>query len=252
MQTEHTLRVVMISLFPDMLKAVTDFGVTGRAVANGQLTVTAINPRDFTRDVHRTVDDRPYGGGPGMVMMTAPLREAVTAARAAAPGAKVVYLSPQGRRLNQAAVQQLAAQGSLILVAGRYEGVDERFIEACVDQEWSIGDYVTSGGELPAMVLIDAMARTLPGVLGHEDSAVQDSFADGLLDYPHYTRPEEIDGAAVPEVLLSGDHDRIRRWRLKQALGRTWKRRPDLLRSLQLDDEQQELLEEYIREQKAD
>lgn len=252
MQTENTLHVVVISLFPDMLKAVTDFGVTGRAVVNGQLSVTAINPRDFTRDVHRTVDDRPYGGGPGMVMLTAPLREAVTAARAAAPGAKVLYLSPQGRRLDQAAVQQLAAQGSLILVAGRYEGVDERFIEAYVDQEWSIGDYVISGGELPAMVLIDAMARTLPGVLGHEDSAVQDSFADGLLDYPHYTRPEEIDGAAVPAVLLSGDHDRIRRWRLKQALGRTWKRRPDLLRSLQLDDEQQELLEEYIREQKAD
>ena len=252
MQTENTLHVVVISLFPDMLKAVTEFGVTGRAVVNGQLSVTAINPRDFTRDVHRTVDDRPYGGGPGMVMLTAPLREAVTAARAAAPGAKVLYLSPQGRRLDQAAVQQLAAQGSLILVAGRYEGVDERFIEAYVDQEWSIGDYVISGGELPAMVLIDAMARTLPGVLGHEDSAVQDSFADGLLDYPHYTRPEEIDGAAVPAVLLSGDHDRIRRWRLKQALGRTWKRRPDLLRSLQLDDEQQELLEEYIREQKAD
>ena len=252
MQTENTLHVVVISLFPDMLKAVTDFGVTGRAVVNGQLSVTAINPRDFTRDVHRTVDDRPYGGGPGMVMLTAPLREAVTAARAAAPGAKVLYLSPQGRRLDQAAVQQLAAQGSLILVAGRYEGVDERFIEAYVDQEWSIGDYVISGGELPAMVLIDAMARTLPGVLGHENSAVQDSFADGLLDYPHYTRPEEIDGAAVPAVLLSGDHDRIRRWRLKQALGRTWKRRPDLLRSLQLDDEQQELLEEYIREQKAD
>ena len=252
MQTENTLHVVVVSLFPDMLKAVTDFGVTGRAVVNGQLSVTAINPRDFTRDVHRTVDDRPYGGGPGMVMLTAPLREAVTAARAAAPGAKVLYLSPQGRRLDQAAVQQLAAQGSLILVAGRYEGVDERFIEAYVDQEWSIGDYVISGGELPAMVLIDAMARTLPGVLGHEDSAVQDSFADGLLDYPHYTRPEEIDGAAVPAVLLSGDHDRIRRWRLKQALGRTWKRRPDLLRSLQLDDEQQELLEEYIREQKAD
>ena len=252
MQTENTLHVVVISLFPDMLKAVTDFGVTGRAVVNGQLSVTAINPRDFTRDVHRTVDDRPYGGGPGMVMLTAPLREAVTAARAAAPGAKVLYLSPQGRRLDQAAVQQLAAQGSLILVAGRYEGVDERFIEAYVDQEWSIGDYVISGGELPAMVLIDAMARTLPGVLGHEDSAVQDSFADGLLDYPHYTRPEEIDGAAVPAVLLSGDHDRIRRWRLKQALGRTWKRRPDLLRSLQLDDEQQELLEEYIRENESD
>lgn len=252
MQTENALHVVVISLFPDMLKAVTDFGVTGRAVVNGQLTVTAINPRDFTRDVHRTVDDRPYGGGPGMVMLTAPLREAVIAARAAAPGAKVLYLSPQGRRLDQAAVQQLAAQGSLIMVAGRYEGVDERFIEAYVDQEWSIGDYVISGGELPAMVLIDAMARTLPGVLGHEDSAVQDSFADGLLDYPHYTRPEEIDGAAVPEVLLSGDHDRIRRWRLKQALGRTWKRRPDLLQRLKLDEEQQELLEEYIREQKAD
>jgi tRNA (guanine37-N1)-methyltransferase len=252
MQTENTLHVVVISLFPDMLKAVTDFGVTGRAVANGRLTVTAINPRDFTRDVHRTVDDRPYGGGPGMVMLTAPLREAVSAAKAAAPGAKVLFLTPQGRRLDQAAVHKLAGAGSLILVAGRYEGVDERFIESCVDEEWSIGDYVTSGGELPAMVLIDVMARTLPGVLGHEESAEQDSFTAGLLDYPHYTRPEVIDGAAVPGVLLSGDHDRIRRWRLKQALGRTWRRRPDLLQVLQLDDEQQELLEEYIREQESD
>jgi tRNA (guanine37-N1)-methyltransferase len=252
MQTENTLDVVVISLFPDMLRAVTDFGVTGRAVTNGQLTVTVINPRDFTRDIHRTVDDRPYGGGPGMVMLSTPLREAVTAARAAAPDAKVLYLSPQGKRLNQAAVEKLAGSGSLILVAGRYEGVDERFIEACVDEEWSIGDYVTSGGELPAMILIDAMARTLPGVLGHEDSAAQDSFADGLLDYPHYTRPEVLDGTAVPGVLLSGDHDRIRRWRLKQALGRTWRRRPDLLQALQLDEEQQELLEEYIREQDSD
>lgn len=252
MPTENALRVAVITLFPDMLKAVTDYGVTGRAVANGLLEVSAVNPRDFTRDAHRTVDDRPYGGGPGMVMLAAPLHEALVAARARLPEAKVAYLSPQGRRLDQAAVQMLAGRGRLILIAGRYEGVDERFLEAGVDEEWSIGDYVTSGGELPAMVLIDAMARTLPGVLGHGDSAAEDSFASGLLDYPHYTRPERLDGAAVPEVLLSGDHERIRRWRLKQALGRTWKRRPDLLRGLALDEEQQALLAEFIREQKAD
>lgn len=252
MSSENALRVAVISLFPDMLKAVTDYGVTGRAVAKGLLTVTTVNPRDFTRDAHRTVDDRPYGGGPGMVMLAAPLQEALAAARAQVPEAKVIYLSPQGKRLNQAAVQTLAGCGSLILIAGRYEGVDERFLEACVDEEWSIGDYVTSGGELPAMVLIDAMARTLPGVLGHGDSAAEDSFASGLLDYPHYTRPERLDGAAVPEVLLSGDHARIRRWRLKQALGRTWKRRPDLLQEAELDEEQKTLLAEYIREQQAD
>jgi tRNA (guanine37-N1)-methyltransferase len=252
MATENALRVAVVTLFPDMLKAVTDYGVTGRGVANGLLAVTAVNPRDFARDAHRTVDDRPYGGGPGMVMLAAPLQEALAAARAQVPEAKVIYLSPQGRRLNQAAVRALAGYGSLILIAGRYEGVDERFLETCVDEEWSIGDYVTSGGELPAMVLIDAMARTLPGVLGHGDSAAEDSFANGLLDYPHYTRPERMDGAAVPEVLLSGDHERIRRWRLKQALGRTWKRRPDLLQGLELDEEQKALLAEFIREQEAD
>jgi len=248
MAAESQLRVALVTLFPGMLEAVTGYGVTGRAVENGLLAVSAVNPRDFTRDAHRTVDDRPYGGGPGMVMRVEPLRDAVAAARAALPKAQVAYLSPQGRRLDQTAVEELAGQGSLILVAGRYEGVDERFIEACVDTEWSIGDYVTSGGELPAMVLIDAMARTLPGVLGHGDSAAADSFATGLLDCPHYTRPEEIDGAGVPEVLLSGDHERIRRWRLKQALGRTRERRPDLLERLELDAEQRQLLQEYLEE----
>lgn len=249
----RTLNIAVVTLFPEMLAAVRDYGVTGRAVENGLLSIEVVNPRDFTADAHRTVDDRPYGGGPGMVMMVQPLQDAVAEAIQCLPGGKtrVVYLSPQGRRLNQARVGRLAqaAEQGLILVAGRYEGVDERFINTCVDEECSIGDYVLSGGELPAMVLIDAMARTLPGVLGHEDSAAADSFAGGLLDYPHYTRPENLDGQSVPEVLLSGDHERIRRWRLQQALGRTWLRRPDLLDALELNAEQKQLLEEFIEEQ---
>lgn len=248
------LNIAVVTLFPEMLAAVRDYGVTGRAVDNGLLSIETVNPRDFTADTHRTVDDRPYGGGPGMVMMVQPLQEAVAAAQKQLPSGKgrVVYLSPQGRPLNQAAVTRLAreAEQGMILVAGRYEGVDERFINTCVDEECSIGDYVLSGGELPAMALIDAMARTLPGVLGHEDSAAADSFAGGLLDYPHYTRPENIHGQSVPEVLLSGDHERIRRWRLQQALGRTWQRRPDLLDALELDAEQKRLLEEFIAQQK--
>jgi len=245
------LNVVVITLFPEMLAAIRDYGISGRAMGNGLLSMDAVNPRDFTADARRNVDDRPYGGGPGMVMMAQPLKDAVAAAKEGLPNGhrtRVVYLTPQGRRLDQPAVTRLArtAEHGLILVAGRYEGVDERFIDACVDEEWSVGDYVLSGGELPAMVLIDAMARTLPGVLGHEDSAAADSFAKGLLDHPHYTRPESLDGRTVPEVLLSGDHERIRRWRLQQALGRTWQRRPDLLEGLELDTEQQQLLEEFI------
>ncbi len=247
------LNVAVVTLFPEMLTAVRDYGVTGRAVENGLLSLQGINPRDFAGDAHRSVDDRPYGGGPGMVMLMQPLRDAVAAARQAVPGAMVVYLSPQGRRLDQPAVRSLAAvaEQGLILVAGRYEGVDERFIETCVDEEWSVGDYVLSGGELPAMILVDAMARTLPGVLGHAASAEEDSFADGLLDCPHYTRPETIDGRTVPAELLSGDHDRIRRWRLQQALGRTWLRRPDLLDAIELDAEQKRLLEEFIAERET-
>ena len=209
----------VITLFPEMFRAVTDFGVTGRAVKSGLLEVQTWNPRDFTHDRHSTVDDRPYGGGPGMLMMVQPLRDAIHAAKAAAgDGAKVIYLSPQGRKLDQRGVTELAKSDRMILVCGRYEGVDERIIQTEVDEEWSIGDYVLSGGELPAMTLIDSVARLVPGVLGKQASAEQDSFSDGLLDCPHYTRPEQLDGMDVPAVLLSGDHEKIRLWRLQQSL----------------------------------
>jgi tRNA (guanine37-N1)-methyltransferase len=240
------MRFDVISLFPEMFAAMRQ-GVTGRAVERGQVALQLWNPRDYAEDVHRTVDDRPYGGGPGMVMMVEPLRLAIGAAKAAAPDSRVLYLSPQGRRLDQAAVRQMATEPGLVLLAGRYEGVDERLIDAYVDEEWSIGDYVLSGGELPAMVLMDAVIRLLPGVLGHADSAEQDSYVDGLLDCPHYTRPEEIEGRTVPEVLKSGNHELIRRWRLQQALGRTWLRRPDLLGGRGLSSEEQVLLDEFIR-----
>jgi tRNA (guanine37-N1)-methyltransferase len=244
------MKIDVITLFPEMLKALTESGVVGKAVKRGDLTVDTINPREFTQDRHRTVDDRPYGGGPGMVMMVEPLREAVRAAKAAGPDRKVIYLSPQGRKLDQQGLEELSQRPGMILVAGRYEGIDERFIETEVDEEWSIGDYVLSGGELAAMVMIDGVARLIPGVLGHDESAEQDSFVNGLLDCPHYTRPENFEGSEVPKVLLSGDHQAIADWRLKQALGRTWERRPDLLDDKQLDDKQQKLLNEYIQEQK--
>ena len=240
----------VVTLFPEMLQALTHQGVSGRAVKQGKVTVESWNPRDFAYDNYQTVDDRPYGGGPGMLMKIQPLRDAIHAAKAAAGGeAKVIYLSPQGRKLDQQGVLELAQQDRLILVAGRYEGIDERLIETEVDEEWSIGDFVLSGGELPAMTLMDAVIRLVPGVLGHEQSAQQDSFMDGLLDCPHYTRPEDYEGRSVPEVLLSGNHEKIRQWRLKQALGRTWQRRPDLLAELELTKEQQKLLTEYLDEQ---
>ncbi len=239
-------RVGVVTLFPGMFEAITAHGITGRAAGRGLLEVTTFDPRVHTQDVHRTVDDAPYGGGPGMVMKVAPVRAAIAEARAALPGAKVAYLSPQGRRLDQAGVAELAGRDSLILLAGRYEGIDERVIERDVDEEWSIGDYVLSGGELAAMVIIDAVTRLRPGALGHEGSADADSFATGLLDHPHYTRPEEIDGQRVPEALLSGHHERIRRWRLEQALARTRARRPELLEALELDAEQRRLLDEII------
>lgn len=241
-------RAGVITLFPEMLRAVTDFGVTGRAVETGQIEVRAWNPRDYATDKYRKVDDLSYGGGPGMVMQVGPLREALREARAALPAAQVLYLSPQGRPLDHAGVRALAARPEVILVAGRYEGVDQRFIDAEIDEEWSIGDYVLSGGELAAMVMIDAVARTLPGVLGDADSAGRDSFVDGLFDYPHYTRPEMVDGQPVPAVLLSGNHAEIARWRRKQALGLTWLRRPDLLLARLLSSEEQALLAEFIRE----
>lgn len=238
----------IISLFPEMFKAITEYGVTGRAVKQNLLQVECWNPRDFTFDKHKTVDDRPYGGGPGMLMMVQPLRDAIRAAKSTAckqdGEVKVIYLSPQGRKLDQAGVEELAQNQNLILVCGRYEGIDERLIQTEIDEEWSIGDYVLTGGELPAMTLIDAVARFIPGVLGKQASALEDSFAEGLLDCPHYTRPEVLDGLEVPPVLMSGHHEQIRKWRLEQSLERTWLRRPELLDSLALTDEQKALLKQ--------
>ena len=242
------MRIDVVTLFPDLFEIATRYGVTGKAVQRGVVELGLWNPRDYTTDRHRSVDDRPYGGGPGMVMMVQPLRDAIRAARSAAPNSKVVYLSPQGQRLDQAAVREMAGRDGMILVAGRYEGIDQRLIDSGVDEEWSIGDYVLSGGELAAMVVMDAVTRLLPGVLGHDQSAEQDSFTAGLLDHPHYTRPEEIDGMRVPEVLLGGDHALIARWRLKQALGRTWLQRPDLLEQTSLSEQQRLLLEEFKSE----
>ncbi|KJK00878.1 tRNA (guanosine(37)-N1)-methyltransferase TrmD [Pseudomonas sp. BGr12] len=239
----------VISIFPEMFRAISDYGITSRAVKQELIQLQCFNPRSNTEDRHQTVDDRPFGGGPGMVMKIKPLEGALGDARQAAGGpVKVIYLSPQGRKLTQAAVKELANEERLILIAGRYEGIDERFIEEHVDEEWSVGDYVLSGGELPAMVLIDAVTRLLPGALGHVDSAEEDSFTDGLLDCPHYTRPEVYADKRVPEVLLSGNHEHIRRWRLQQSLGRTWERRADLLDCRSLSGEEKKLLEEYIRQ----
>ena len=243
----------VVTLFPEMFTALTEHGVTGRAVKRGQLTVEFSNPREHAHDRHRTVDDRPFGGGPGMLMKVEPLLEAIEAIRQKAPSRpRVIYLSPQGKPLTQRRAEELAQLDSLVLLCGRYEGIDERIVETCVDEEISIGDYVLSGGELGAMVLLDAVSRLIPGVLGHVDSAAEDSFSEGWLDCPHYTRPEEFAGQRVPEVLLSGNHALIRRWRLKQSLGRTWLRRPELLAELSLDKEQQQLLAEFIREQETD
>lgn len=245
------MRFDLVTLFPEMINSVAQAGVLGRALKNDLIQLQCWNPRDYTEDKHRTVDDRPYGGGPGMLMKVEPLRDAIHAAKKAAGNAsKVIYLSPQGKTLTQDAVRAMSKETGLILIAGRYEGIDERIIETEVDEEWSIGDYVLSGGELAAMVMVDAVARMLPGVLGDENSAAQDSFMDGLLDCPHYTRPEEIDGRGVPEVLLSGNHRAIEKWRMKQALGRTWLRRPELLNELSLSDEQQQLLQDFLQELK--
>ena len=256
------MHIAVVTLFPEMFAAVSRYGVTGRAVEQGQLELILRNPRDYATDKHGTVDDRPYGGGPGMLMKMDTLSAALAAARealatravltnsAAEKAPEVIYLSPQGRPFDHARAIELSRRPSLILVAGRYEGVDERFIESAVDEELSIGDAVLSGGELPAMVVIDAVCRQLPGALGCELSAGQDSFAGGLLDCPHYTRPEVYNGHRVPEVLLSGDHERIRRWRLRQSLGRTWERRRDLLEKRTLTPEEEDLLAEYIEERR--
>tara|TARA_R110001592_G_scaffold175466_4_gene414671 strand:+ start:771 stop:1574 length:804 start_codon:yes stop_codon:yes gene_type:complete len=260
----------LITLFPEIFAPVLNSGVVGRAIENGLIKVKSWNPRDFTHDRHRTVDDRPYGGGPGMLMKVQPLQDAILAAKnqklmnascnaferdfdlkqndSQMLKTRTIYLSPQGNKLDHKKVSELLQYDVLILVSGRYEGVDERLINAEIDEEISIGDFVLSGGELASMVLLDAVSRLVPGVLGHKDSAVEDSFVNGLLDHPHYTRPEAFQDQPVPEVLLSGDHEKIRRWRLKQSLGKTWLRRPDLLTNIELNVEQQLLLQEFIKE----
>ena len=244
------IRFDVVTLFPEMFAAVTGSGITSRALDAGLWSLTTWNPRDFTTDNYRTVDDRPYGGGPGMVMLAEPLERTLDAARKAG-GGRVVYLTPQGKKLDHRKVLEFSSEKSLILLCGRYEGVDERLLDKRVDEEVSIGDFVLSGGELAAMALMDAVVRQLPGALGDDASAVEESFADGLLDCPQYTRPETYAGAKVPEVLMSGHHENIRRWRLKQALGRTWLRRPDLLEARQLSKEEQRLLEEFRQERKG-
>jgi tRNA (guanine37-N1)-methyltransferase len=245
------LQVSVISLFPEMVQEAAGCGVVGRALQNEVATLACINPRRFTSDAHQTVDDRPYGGGPGMVLKAEPFACAIEAAQEKQPGSPVIFLGPQGRAFDQQVARKLAEGDGMILVAGRYEGFDERLIEEYADDELSLGDYVLSGGELAALVVIDAVVRLLPGVLGDDASAQQDSFSSGLLDYPHYTRPDVFKGQGVPDVLTGGNHARIERWRMKQALGRTWSRRPDLLEDRTLGDAEQELLQEYVDEYNA-
>ncbi|PCK01017.1 MAG: tRNA (guanosine(37)-N1)-methyltransferase TrmD [Alteromonadaceae bacterium] len=254
------LKVAVVTLFPEMFSAITESGITRRAIANKLVELRYFNPRDYAFDKHRTVDDRPYGGGPGMVMKVEPLKRALDDARqwqgvstdidvgGEPDGTTVIYLSPQGKTLDKSGVDEIALCGNLVLLAGRYEGIDERFIEREVDQELSIGDYVLSGGELPAMVLLDAMIRKIPGALGGAQSVEQDSFENGLLDCPHYTRPEILSSQRVPEVLLSGNHEKIARWRHKEALIRTYERRPDMIEKMVLSDSDRSLLDAYRSE----
>jgi tRNA (guanine37-N1)-methyltransferase len=243
------MRIAVVSLFPQMIREALKQGVVGRALERGVFGVDCFDPRDYTTDPHRTVDDRPYGGGPGMVLKVEPMRSAVREAVAALPpGSRRVYLGADGRRFEQGMAREACEWPGLILVAGRYEGVDERFIEQEIDEQWSIGDYVLSGGELPALVVIDAIARLLPGTLGSSESALQESFSDDLVDWPHYTRPQVFEQHEVPGVLASGDHAAIDRWRLKQALGRTWLRRPELLERRGMSDEERDLLEDFKKE----
>lgn len=240
------MRFDMITIFPEMVKSAAHIGVTGKAIENKIVSLNVWNPRDYTHDKHKTVDDRPFGGGQGMVMKYQPLHDAVSAAKNDAKlDCKVVYLSPQGKKITQALLHAASELSQLILVAGRYEGLDERFIQRDCDEEWSLGDYVISGGELAALIVIDGITRLLPNVLGNEQSALQDSHSDGLLDYPQYTRPEVVDDMSVPEVLLSGNHAEIARWRMKQALERTWQKRPDLLNKKTLSAEQTRLLAQF-------
>lgn len=245
----NPLQFGVITLFPDMF-ATLQYGITGRAMTQGLMSFTCWNPREFTQDKHRTVDDRPYGGGPGMLLLAEPLQQAILAAKARLQGQNVIALSPQGRPIQQSMLESVRQQGGCILLCGRYEGFDERVIQTNVDEEWSLGDFVLSGGELAAMAVIDGVTRLVPGALGHELSSQEDSFMNGLLDCPHYTRPEDWRGHRVPEVLLSGDHAAIARWRLKLALGRTWLRRPDLIEQRQLNETEQTLLNEFLQELK--
>lgn len=248
------MKIVVVTLFPEMIQDALRHGVTGRAIRRELLSVDTEDPRAHTSDVHRTVDDRPYGGGPGMVLKPEPLTAAIAAACSRVPaGSRRVYLSAQGRRFDQVRAASLKSEPGLVLVAGRYEGIDERVIATSIDEELSVGDYVLSGGELPALVVIDALARLMEGALNDARSSAEESFADGLLDWPHYTRPEQFAGLKVPEVLAGGDHERIRRWRLKQALGRTWERRPDLFLARRASTaEEIELLNEYLQERQAE
>ena len=246
------MQLGIVSLFPEMFAAVTEHGISGRAVRSGLMNLELFNPRDYTTDKHRTVDDKPFGGGPGMLMKTEPLMASIAAARQAVSqkqttgeSVKVIYLSPQGKTLKQDSIIDLAKREGMVLLCGRYQGIDNRVLVSEIDEEWSLGDFVISGGELAAMTLIDAMTRFQPGALGDEGSALEDSFSNGLLHSPEYTRPQSIDGSDVPKVLLSGDHEAIRKWRLKQSLGATWLKRPDLLQAMSLELEQEELLEQF-------
>ncbi len=249
------MQLGIVTLFPEMFAAVTEHGISGRAVRSGLMNLEYFNPRDYTTDKHRTVDDKPYGGGPGMLMKTEPLMASIAAAREAVAlkqstgeAARVIYLSPQGQTLKQDSIIELAKREGIVLLCGRYQGIDNRLVENEIDEELSLGDFVISGGELAAMTLIDAMSRFQPGALGDEGSALEDSFSNGLLHSPEYTRPQSINGQDVPEVLLSGDHEAIRKWRLKQSLGATWLKRPDLLEAIELEQEQNELLEQFKRD----
>tara|TARA_B110000858_G_scaffold135140_1_gene153702 strand:- start:29615 stop:30385 length:771 start_codon:yes stop_codon:yes gene_type:complete len=253
------MQLGIVTLFPEMFTAVTENGISGRAVRSGLMSLEYFNPRDYTTDKHRTVDDKPFGGGPGMLMKTEPLVAAIAAAKqlvaekqTSGEKAKVIYLSPQGKTLKQDSIIDLAKRDSMVLLCGRYQGIDNRVLENEIDEEWSLGDFVISGGELAAMTLIDAMTRFQPGALGDEGSALEDSFSNGLLHSPEYTRPQSFDGKEVPEVLLSGDHEAIRKWRLKQSLGATWLKRPDLLSTMSLEQEQEELLEQFKQENRRD
>lgn len=243
------MKFAVITLFPEILAAL-QAGIIGKALQRQLLDVSAVNPRDYTEDKHRTVDDSPFGGGPGMVMMAKPLHQAILAAKAQLPSAKVIYLSPQGKRFDQLLAKEAAEKGDLIMIAGRYEGIDQRIIDECVDEEWSLGDYVISGGELAALVMIDAIARCIPGVVGDAESVSEDSFYHGLLKHPQYTRPESYNEWDVPKVLLGGNHREITRWRMKHSLGATWLKRPDLLKEAALSKEAQILLNEFIAEYK--